>query len=186
MRVARAVEAPPRDPAEAAFARIATAVGKYWICKRAPLVAAEALECIGGNGYVEESLLPRLYRQAPLNSIWEGSGNIQCLDVLRALAKEPATGAAVWRELQDAPLAPELLERLRAPLLGEGAIAEAAARRYVESLALALQASVLHRAGSPFADAFVGSRLAVQHGGAFGTLSPELVADGLLERTLSL
>src|SRR5690606_20528316 len=114
MRVARAVDAATRDPSEAALARVATALGKYWICKRAPLVAAEALECIGGNGYVEESLLPRLYRQALLNSIWEGSGNIQCLDVLRALAKELATGAALWRELQDAPLDAALLDRLRA------------------------------------------------------------------------
>src|SRR5690606_20491121 len=86
MRVARAVDAAPHDPAEAAFARIATAIGKYWICRRAPTVVNEAQECLGGAGYVEESLLPRLYRQAPLNSIWEGSGNIQCLDVLRALS----------------------------------------------------------------------------------------------------
>ena len=89
MRVARAVDAAPRDPAEAALARLATAVGKYWICRRAPAVVNEAQECLGGAGYVEESLLPRLYRQAPLNAIWEGSGNIQCLDVLRALARQP-------------------------------------------------------------------------------------------------
>src|SRR4029453_13326595 len=100
MRVARAVDAAERDPREAAFARIATAIGKYWICKRAPAFVNEAQECLGGNGYVEESLLPRLYRQAPLNSIWEGSGNIQCLDVLRALSKEPETGFALWTELQ--------------------------------------------------------------------------------------
>src|SRR5690606_39757578 len=89
MRVARAVDAAPGDAGEAAFARIATAIGKFWICKRAPGFVNEAQECLGGAGYVEESLLPRLYRQAPLNSIWEGSGNIQCLDVLRALAREP-------------------------------------------------------------------------------------------------
>src|SRR5690606_34132521 len=93
MRVARAVDAAPRDPAEAAFARLATAVGKYWICKRAPAFVNEAQEYLGGAGYVEESILPRLYRQAPLNSIWEGSGNIQCLDVLRALQREPEAGA---------------------------------------------------------------------------------------------
>ena len=95
MRVARAVDRAPHDPGEAAFARIATAIGKYWICKRTPAFVNEAQECLGGAGYVEESMLPRLYRQAPLNSIWEGSGNIQCLDVLRALTREPDTGAAL-------------------------------------------------------------------------------------------
>src|SRR6478736_7137780 len=102
MRVARAVDAAHRDPREAAFARIATAIGKYWICKRAPAFVNEAQECLGGNGYVEESLLPRLYRQAPLNSIWEGSGNIQCLDVLRALAKEAQCDVALLAELDSA------------------------------------------------------------------------------------
>src|SRR3546814_9926523 len=95
MRVARAVDASPRDAREAALARIATAIGKYWICKRTPAFVNEAQECLGGAGYIEESILPRLYRPAPLNSIWEGSGNIQCLDVLRALAREPESGAAL-------------------------------------------------------------------------------------------
>src|SRR5690606_4324331 len=118
MRVARAVDDAPRDPSEAAFARIATAIGKYWICKRAPAFVNEAQECLGGNGYVEESLLPRLYRQAPLNSIWEGSGNRQCLDVLRALAREPDTGQALWNDLHfDAdPAYTAAIESLRAPL----------------------------------------------------------------------
>ena len=98
MRVARAVDATPRDPREAAFARIATAIGKYWICKRAPAFVNEAQECLGGAGYIEESILPRLYREAPLNSIWEGCGNIQCLDVLRALSREPETAEAVFAE----------------------------------------------------------------------------------------
>ncbi|HZX80620.1 MAG TPA: acyl-CoA dehydrogenase family protein, partial [Lysobacter sp.] len=102
MRVARAVDAAPRDPREAAFARIATAIGKFWLCKRTPAAVNEAQECLGGLGYIEESMLPRLYRQAPLNSIWEGSGNIQCLDVLRALAREPATREALQAELQGA------------------------------------------------------------------------------------
>ena len=102
LRVAGAVDRAAKDPREAAFARIATAIGKYWICKRAPAFANEAQECLGGNGYVEESILPRLYRQAPLNSIWEGSGNVQCLDVLRALAKEPETREALLAELHDA------------------------------------------------------------------------------------
>ena len=184
MRVARAVDAAPRDPSEVAFARIATAIGKYWICKRAPLVAAEALECIGGNGYVEESLLPRLYRQAPLNSIWEGSGNIQCLDVLRALAKEPATGAALWHELQDAPLDAGLLERLHAALHGEAAVPEAAARSFVEALALALQASVLHRAGSPLAAVFDRTRLKAPHAMALGALPADVAFGDILARAL--
>ncbi|MEO8625043.1 MAG: isovaleryl-CoA dehydrogenase, partial [bacterium] len=89
LRVARSIDASPRDPSERALARIITAVGKYWVCKRCPPFVNETQECLGGAGYVEESVLPRLYRQAPLNSIWEGSGNIQCLDVLRALRKEP-------------------------------------------------------------------------------------------------
>lgn len=94
-RVARAIDAADQNPQEAAFARIASAIGKYWICKRAPALVNEAQECLGGIGYVEETIMPRLYRQAPLNSIWEGSGNIQCLDVLRALNKEPETRDAL-------------------------------------------------------------------------------------------
>ncbi|HZP13507.1 MAG TPA: acyl-CoA dehydrogenase family protein, partial [Nevskiaceae bacterium] len=99
LRLSRAIDATPRDEREAAFARIVTAIGKYWICKRTPAFVNEAQECLGGAGYVEESLLPRLYRQAPLNSIWEGSGNIQCLDVLRALSKDPDTRDAFFGEL---------------------------------------------------------------------------------------
>ena len=99
MRIARAVDRAAVDASEAALARLGTALGKYWLCKRAPAFVNEAQECLGGAGYVEESMLPRLYRQAPLNSIWEGSGNIQCLDVLRALAREPETLAALRAEL---------------------------------------------------------------------------------------
>jgi putative acyl-CoA dehydrogenase len=102
LRVARAVDRAPADRGEAAFARIATAIGKFWICKRTPAFVNEAQECLGGAGYVEESLLPRLYRQAPLNSIWEGSGNIQCLDVLRACSREPETRTALLDELEAA------------------------------------------------------------------------------------
>src|SRR5205085_221950 len=98
----RAVDARGRNGHEAALARIATALGKYWVCKRAPVLVNEAQECLGGAGYVEESILPRLYRQAPLNSIWEGCGNIQCLDVLRALSKEPDTRDAFFAELDAA------------------------------------------------------------------------------------
>jgi putative acyl-CoA dehydrogenase len=177
MRVARAVDASAGDPREAAFARIATAIGKYWICKRTPAFVNEAQECLGGAGYIEESILPRLYRQAPLNSIWEGSGNIQCLDVLRALAREPESADALLAELEagegmhagyDAWLSGLKVD------LARGKAEEAGARMLVERLALGLQASVLLRAGSPLASAFCRSRLGGDHGLAFGTLAPDL------------
>jgi putative acyl-CoA dehydrogenase len=186
MRVARAGDAAERDPAEAALARIATAVGKYWICKRAPAFVNEAQECLGGAGYVEESILPRLYRQAPLNSIWEGSGNIQCLDVLRALHREPASGAAFFAELDTVAGRGAILdaevERLRDAVTHAD---ESAARGLVERMALALQATVLLRAGSPIAEAFCASRLGGEHGLAFGTLRiDDATTATLIERAL--
>ena len=188
LRVARAVDAAPRDRLEAAFARIATAVGKYWICKRAPAFVVEALECLGGNGYVEEAILARLYRQAPLNSIWEGSGNIQCLDVLRALGREPAAAQALLAELESAAgMDPHLdagIASLRRQLADPQSLQEAGARRFVERLALALQASVLLRAGSPAAGPFCRSRLGEGIGGAFGTLDPATGFDALIQRAL--
>src|SRR5690554_5311030 len=184
MRVARAVDAAPRDPAEAAFARAATAIGKFWICRRAPAFASEALECLGGAGYVEESLLPRLYRQAPLNSIWEGSGNIQCLDVLRALAREPEAGAALLAELGAAAGADgdfdAALAVLRTALAASPS--EASMRRLVERLALLLQAAVLLRAGSPMAADFCRSRLGGGQGLAFGGLDADTGFDTLIAR----
>ncbi|HUH89631.1 MAG TPA: acyl-CoA dehydrogenase family protein, partial [Lysobacter sp.] len=188
MRVARAVDAAPRDPAEAALSRVATAIGKYWVCRRAPAFVNEAQECLGGNGYIEESILPRLYRQAPLNSIWEGSGNIQCVDVLRALSREPETGAALWAELQMAgnghPDHAVAVERLRGPLQDGAGIDPADARHFVERLALALQGSLLLRARSPAADAFCRSRLGGAHGLAMGTLPAGLPLAELIERAL--
>ncbi len=187
MRVARAVDAAPHDPVEAAFARVATAIGKYWICRRAPAFVNEAQECLGGAGYIEESLLPRLYRQAPLNSIWEGSGNIQCLDVLRALSREPATADALRLELQDATgLDTHYDAALQSatPLLSAGGIEEAGARLAVERLALLLQASVLLRAASPAAGLFCRSRLGGAHGLAMGTLPAESGFAPLLARAL--
>jgi putative acyl-CoA dehydrogenase len=181
MRVARAVDSTPHDPREAAFARIATAIGKYWICKRAPAFVNEAQECLGGNGYVEESLLPRLYRQAPLNSIWEGSANVQCLDVLRALAKEPETGAALWRELDTTHIDGD---ELRPALTGGFLPAEFDARRFVERLALNLQAGALRRSDSPVADAFVRTRIAAPHLLAFGTLQAGIDTNAILARAL--
>jgi putative acyl-CoA dehydrogenase len=181
MRLARAYD---RREEEAPFRRIATAVAKYWVCKRAAPLAAEALECLGGNGYVEESILPRVYREAPLNSIWEGSGNVICLDVLRALAREPLARDALLAELR---LGRGVDKRLDAALdSAEAQIAapeESQARRLVESLALALQGSLLVRHSVPaVADAFCATRLARDHGYSFGTL-PAVDVSAILERT---
>jgi putative acyl-CoA dehydrogenase len=140
------------DPAEAHFRRIALAIGKYWICKRAISVAAEALECHGGNGYVEESIMPRLYREAPLNSIWEGSGNVNALDVLRAMNREPESLAA-FLDLVDSdrgsdPRLDRSVDALRARL-ADPAQAEVDARRVVEQMAAVLEGSLLVRCAIP-------------------------------------
>ena len=187
MRVARAVDAGPRQPGEAALARIATAIGKYWICKRCPPLVNEAQECLGGAGYVEESNLPRLYRQAPLNSIWEGSGNIQCLDVLRALGKEPEAREALFAELLaarglDASLDAEV--HWLGEALTDRTTLEVRSRMLVERTALALQASILLRAGNmEVASAFCRSRLGGEHGLAFGTLPADAPFGYLIERS---
>ncbi len=187
MRVARAVDAAPHDPRQAAFARVATAAGKYWLCKRAPAFVNEAQECLGGAGYVEESILPRLYRQAPLNSIWEGSGNIQCLDVLRALTQEPACLDALRAEFAAAGHLSRVVagqaEALLAAFAGRQ-VDETTARLAVERLGLLLQAAELLAAGSPAAEAFVRSRLEGGHGLAFGTLPAGIDVAMLLERAL--
>jgi putative acyl-CoA dehydrogenase len=160
------------DRGEAAFARIATAVAKYWVCKRGPGHAAEALECLGGNGYVEESALPRLYRQQPLQSIWEGSGNVICLDVLRALGRSPETAGAFVAECRAAADADARLDAWLVRLEDElHHPDEQSARRLVEHMALALQASLLVRFSEPaVADAFCASRLGPDGGLAYGTL----------------
>jgi putative acyl-CoA dehydrogenase len=189
-RVAFAVDQAPNDRAQAAFARIATAIGKYWICKRAAVFVNEAQECLGGAGYVEESMLPRLYRQAPLNSIWEGSGNIQCLDVLRGIAREPETREVVFAELLAAHGVHPSLDREAAALasmLDERDSLEANARRLVERMALALQASILVRhAPREVGLAFCDSRLDGDHGLAFGTLSSDAPLSFLIERAFPL
>lgn len=178
LRVAGAVDRAAGDAHEAAFARVATAIGKYWVCKRGPSFVNEAQECLGGAGYVEESMLPRLYRQAPLNSIWEGSGNIQCLDTLRALQREPAALAALRDECAvaqglhpdfDAMHATTMLE-LERVLVADADAAQTMARTLVERLALALQAAALLRGNSPLADMFCRSRLGGGRGAVFGTL----------------
>jgi len=184
MRLARAY-----DEADAPLRRLATAVLKYWTCKRAPVHAAEALECLGGNGYVEEWGMARLYREAPLNSIWEGSGNVQCLDVLRAVQKSPESLKALLSEIREARGADARLDtyvnELRAQLDRPDDL-EARARRLVERLALALQASLLVRHAPPdVADAFCASRLAGDGGRAFGTLPPGTDFRKILERSLT-
>ena len=187
MRIARAVDRAGVDANEAAMARLGTALGKYWLCKRAPAFVNEAQECLGGAGYVEESMLPRLYRQAPLNSIWEGSGNIQCLDVLRALEREPGCADALFAELADArgghPLLDAAVTRLRSELQEAGEAREAAARRITGRMAQALQAALLLRSGhAALAEAFCASRLSGAHDGTYGTLAAGAPRDLLLER----
>ena len=188
MRVARAVDAAPRDAREAAFARIATAIGKYWICKRAPAFINEAQECLGGIGYVEENILPRLYRQAPLNSIWEGSGNVQCLDVLRALQKDPEVRDALFAELAACRGQSPWLDRQAQWLLSSfddlGTL-ELRSRMVVERAALALQACALFSAGqSRVAEAFCQARLGDEPGLAYGTLPAGAPLDTLIERAM--
>ena len=187
MRVARAYD----EPEESAFRRFATAVMKYWVAKRGPAHAAEALETLGGNGFIEDSGMPLLYRDAPLNSIWEGSGNVAALDVLRAMAKEPDGLPAFLEECElglgadhrlDAHIG-RLRERATAVFTGEDPQFEA--RRMVEELALALQGSLLVRHSPPaVADAFCASRLAGEGGRVYGTLPPGVDARAIIERAL--
>ncbi|WP_344295164.1 acyl-CoA dehydrogenase family protein, partial [Streptomyces synnematoformans] len=179
MRLAGAVdrgETGTADEQETLFRRIGLAVTKYWVCKRGPAHAAEALECLGGNGYVEESGMPRLYREAPLPSIWEGSGNVAALDALRAMARRPETVTAFFAEVDAAAGADARLDaavvRLRKDL-ADVAAAEYRARHVVESMALALQGALLHRHGdAAVADAFCAARAVGSRGLAFGTLPP--------------
>ncbi|HEX5365050.1 MAG TPA: acyl-CoA dehydrogenase family protein [Acidimicrobiales bacterium] len=189
LRMARAFDdAVHGDESASAFRRIATAVAKYWVCKRQPTVVAEALECLGGNGYVEESILPRLFRESPLNGIWEGSGNVICLDVLRAVAREPQTLEAFLGELDLTAGADPRLDAAVAEVrseLGDVMGIEARARRVVEAMALALQASLLVRHGHPaVAEAFLASRIAAREGLALGTLPPGVDIGTIMERAM--
>ncbi len=185
LRLARAYDAHD-DPTEASFRRVATAVGKYWVNKRLPHAVSEALECLGGNGYVEESIMPRLLRESPLNGIWEGSGNVMCLDVLRAMAREPQSLEAFRAELELAAGADPRYDAARRDLDGEladlGAI-EYRARFLVERMAVCLQASLLLRHAHPsVADAFCASRLDRDGGLAFGTLPRGVDTGTIIER----
>jgi putative acyl-CoA dehydrogenase len=191
MRTARSVDAAERgDPHEAALARVLTALGKYWVCKRATPFVNEAQECLGGIGYCEDTMLPRLLRQAPLNSIWEGSGNIQCLDLLRALKREPACREALFAELSKARGADAALDAEVARLsndldaAGDADQQESRARWLAERLAIAMQAAILLRGDAAVFSAFCASRLGERRGLAFGTLAPQLATPYLLERAL--
>ncbi len=186
MRVARAFDDARTDESQQAFCRLATAVAKYWTCKRAPAVAAEALECLGGNGYVEESMMPRLYREAPVNSVWEGSGNVICLDALRVMGRSEGAMAAFFDELRAARGSSRQLDAFVADLekeLSDLDAIETRARRIVERMALALQGSLLVRHGDPaVADAFCASRLTADHGLAFGTLPRGTAFQRIIDR----
>jgi len=185
MRIARAMDN-RADAHEDLLVRLVTAVGKYWICKRTPNHAYEAMECIGGSGVMEDCMLPRLYREAPVNSIWEGSGNVQCLDVLRALSKTPAVAEAFFSELQKTRGTHAALDGSVADLardLKDLGDFEYRARDVVDRMALALQASLLIRNAPAFvSDAFCRSRLEQRGHHNYGTLPRGVDVAGIIER----
>ncbi len=187
MRMARAYDEAGRgDESARQLKRLGTAIGKYWVCKRGPGHAFEALECLGGNGYVEESGMPRLYREMPLSSIWEGSGNVMALDVLRALSRSPEALAAYMDEVGSALGADARFDAFVTSLQDEFAdpeALEARARRVVERMALALQGSLLVRfAPAVVADAFCASRLAGDAGLQYGTLPAGVDCEAIVAR----
>ncbi|MFD3810449.1 acyl-CoA dehydrogenase family protein [Rhodococcus sp. NPDC058639] len=186
MRLAGATDRAQGDPQEAALRRIALAVTKYWVCKRAPAHAAEALECLGGNGYAEESGMPRLYREAPLMSIWEGSGNVAALDALRAMVKQPDTVDAFFTEVRLAQGADSRLDHAITRVgkeLADLENIEYRARRIVELMALVLQGAQLVRHGHhAVADAFCASRLDDDWGIVMGTLPTGVDTEAILSR----
>ena len=187
MRLAGATDRATRgDEAEATFRRLALAVSKYHVCKRAPSVAGEALECLGGNGYIEESGLPRIYRELPLLSIWEGSGNVAALDALRAMGREPETVEAFFGELALAAGGDARLDHAVDLLKKELANPEELqhrARRVVEMMAQVLQGALLVRhSTAAVAEAFCATRLGRDWGDCFGTLPAGTDTRAILER----
>lgn len=189
MRLAGVVDRSSTDPREAALKRLGTAVGKYWVCKRAPAVVNEALESLGGNGYAEESIMPRLYREAPLNSIWEGSGNINALDVLRILTKQPDVAEAYFSEIApalDDPLIAAATRRVKSAMRN-GADQPAQARRMVEQMALLWQAALLKQhAPATTSYGFCASRLDGDWGRALGTLPNGIDQRAIVDRAAPL
>jgi putative acyl-CoA dehydrogenase len=187
MRLCRAFDQAPDDAGEAAYMRLLTPAIKYWVCKSAPGFLYEAMECLGGNGYVEEGILARHYREAPVNAIWEGSGNVMCLDVLRALSREPDAAMAVLQDLAEqtrglpggADAVAAIARSLRRP---DG---ERVARLAVEKLALLAAAAALNKISPHQAELFAATRLATSHASMYGAV--DLAADdisGLLQRAL--
>ncbi len=185
-RLARGFDESRSDDNARSFTRAATAIGKFWICKRAVFAVGEALEVLGGNGYVEESVLPRLYRDIPVNSIWEGSGNVQCLDVLRSMQKEPESIDVVLQEITSARGMNDIFDKFIAELpyeFEEPEDREFRARRIVEKTALALQAACLLKTAPDFvAEAFCLSRLSENYL-SFGTLPPGVQTEKIIERS---
>ncbi len=185
MRVARALDH-RSDAHEDHLVRLVTAIGKYWICKRTPNHAYEAMECIGGSGVMEDGPLPRLFRESPVNAIWEGSGNVQCLDVLRAMGRTPAVVDAYFRELGQARGANAALDRYVAALrtaFADPADLEYRARDVVDRMALALQAALLvQHAPAAVSDAFCASRLADGGHRNYGTLPRGVDCAAIIER----
>jgi putative acyl-CoA dehydrogenase len=184
-RLAKGFDESESDEQAKYFTRAATAIGKFWICKRAVFALGEALEVLGGNGYVEESVLPRLYRDVPVNSIWEGSGNVQCLDVLRSMRKEPESVEAVLNEINQAQGLNDFYDQFALDLKNEFSNLndlEFRARRIVEKTALALQAGILLKhAPNYVAEAFCRARLA-ENNSTFGTLPVGTDVEQIIER----
>ncbi len=186
MRLARSFDETEHDDTQRLFSRIATAIGKFWVTKRAIAVVAEALECLGGGGYVEEAPLARLYRDVPVNSVWEGSGNVQCLDVLRAMRKEPETVEALFVELRQARGMDNhydaFVKRIERELNDTTHI-ESRARRIVEDLGLALQAAILLQHGNAaVTEAFCAARLSGEQRLVLGTLPTGMNYQTIIER----
>ncbi|MDO6707692.1 acyl-CoA dehydrogenase family protein [Photobacterium sp. 1_MG-2023] len=187
LRIAHALDQ-QENPKEDALVRSATGIGKYWICKRAIQHSAEAMECIGGVGYVDENVASRLYREAPVNSIWEGSGNVQCLDLLRVLQREPETLNALFSEFESAkglhPLFDQQLARLKQEFADQHQI-EFRARSIMEHLALLWQSATLLVYGDPqIAQAFVRARLSEHSSYQFGTLPADIDTQSIIARAL--
>jgi len=188
MRLARSYDAAEGNEHERLIQRLVTPVIKFWACKRAPQHAAEALECLGGNGFVEESPMPRLFRQSPLNGLWEGSGNVICLDVLRAMLREPETIDAFWAEMALATGADPRFDRavdvLKSELAATDSI-EGRARHLVERMALVFEAAlVLRFSAAAVADAFCASRLDRGAEAVFGALPPSADTRAILRRSV--
>lgn len=186
LRLASALDHAETQESEKLLLRLATPISKYWVCKRAPGHVYEAMECLGGQGYVEDMILPRLYREAPVNSIWEGSGNIQCLDVMRVIRDNNSSTEALLQELRLAQGLNSLFDRYMQQLeilLGKPLKGEGLARQLVEKLAVGLQASLLLRAGNEqVGDAFCQARLLPDHSMLYGALPAGINQRAIIER----